>query len=329
MQSSPMGAIYSGVTPLPEEEIPIALQPGSLIAKSKVYIGRALARKSGGDLDEYQLWASLALELLGKSVLSSKHPCLIVDPNHYQSLFASAGIVISTDVKTIAAHTLFERLRHLSPKFDDRAKTFAVGIAQRRNAELHSGDVPFRTMKLDAWEAQYWHGCSILLAISGSNLDEWLGADNAKAPNEVVEHAIRARKDAARVRLKNSAEDFNALKKSERETALFDASRKSAFHYSDLFTFLADAEWPVACPSCTGKAYLAGLQTGEEIKLDGDGESEAWETVEKTYSPEEFHCPVCGLQLQGFDELEIADLESEHIEEEEREMDYEPDYGND
>ncbi len=41
----------------------IAINGGALQAKSQVYIGRGLARKVDGDLDEYQLWASLALEL--------------------------------------------------------------------------------------------------------------------------------------------------------------------------------------------------------------------------------------------------------------------------
>lgn len=70
----------------------IAINGDALHAKSKVYISRALARKALNDLDEYQLWASLALELLGKAALAQKHPSLVVDPNHSASLFVAAGI---------------------------------------------------------------------------------------------------------------------------------------------------------------------------------------------------------------------------------------------
>ena len=49
------------------DDVFIAINGEALHAKSKVYVGRALARKAAGDLDEYQLWASLALELLGKA----------------------------------------------------------------------------------------------------------------------------------------------------------------------------------------------------------------------------------------------------------------------
>ena len=309
------------------EDVPASLTADALSAKSKLYIGRALARKNDDDLDEYQLWASLALELLGKAALSEIHPSLIVDPTHYPSLFAAAGVSISTDVKTIGAHTIFERLRHLAPRFDERARSFCVGIAQRRNAELHSGEAPFRAMKLESWQAQYWHACSVILDRMDSNLDEWLGADNAKAPKEVVEHAIHARKEAASIRIKNCSEDFQRLKKAEQETSLADASRKWSFNYRELFNVFADEDWPVSCPSCTGKSYVAGTQISEEISEDEDGE--AWEFVEKTYTPEEFRCPTCGLHLQGIDELEVAGLDADHVEIEEREIDYGPEYGND
>ncbi|ESY62403.1 MULTISPECIES: hypothetical protein [Mesorhizobium] len=129
----------------------IAINGDALHAKSKVYISRALTRKAAGELDEYQLWPSLALELLGKAALARKHPSLVVDPTHWQSMFVAAGINVTTDVKTISAKTLFERLAHLVPRFDKTIQKFCQEIAERRNTELHSADLPFRTMRLDAW----------------------------------------------------------------------------------------------------------------------------------------------------------------------------------
>jgi hypothetical protein len=145
------------------DDVFIAINGDALHAKSKIYIGRALIRKGAGDHDEYQLWASLALELLGKAALARKHPSLIVDPNHWQSMFVAAGINVTTDVKTITAKTLFERLVHLVPKFDKTIQKFWQDIAERRNAELHSADLPFRAMRLEAWEARYWHASDTVL----------------------------------------------------------------------------------------------------------------------------------------------------------------------
>ena len=94
----------------------------------------------------------------------------------------SGGLNVTTDVKTITAKTLFERLAHLVPRFDKTLQKFCQEIAERRNAELHSADLPFRTMRLDAWEARYWHACDTILHQMDSSLKQWLGAADAKAP---------------------------------------------------------------------------------------------------------------------------------------------------
>ncbi|HSD37756.1 MAG TPA: hypothetical protein VLC92_09615 [Rhodocyclaceae bacterium] len=306
-----------------------ALSSEPLFQKARAYIHRALGRKSSGDLDEYQLWASLALELLGKAALSSVHPSLVADPTHFQSLFAASGIHIATDVKTIAAHTLFERLRHLSAGFDESVKTFCNNISQRRNAELHSGEAPFRTMKLDAWEARYWHACQQILDIMDSSLDEWLGADKAKAPKDILDHAQKAVAAAVTVRIETAKITFLARKKKEQADALAEASGKSAYHYRNLFKLMSDHEWEATCPACGGKAFLAGVQVSEEIsETNPDEFGGVWEMVEKSFVAEEFHCPVCDLVLNSHDEIRAAGLPEDHSETEEREMEYEPEYGN-
>jgi hypothetical protein len=309
-------------------ELVPAISSEPIFAKSKFYIQRALRRKEANDLDEYQLWASLALELLGKAALASIHPSLIIDPTHYQSLFAATGINISTDIKTIAAHTLFERLRHLAPKFEEPVKLFCNAIAQRRNAELHSGDTPFKTMKLEAWEARYWHAAQLILNMMKLSLDEWLGASDAKAPKQLLLHATKAKADAVVIRVQQAMEKFNSLKKAEREQALSRAQTKNFYEYRDLFRLLADAEWEAECPACSGKAYLAGMIVSEEIVDSTNGEDGAWEFVERSFVAEEFHCPVCDLQMQGSDEIEAAGMSTDHEAVEQREQEHEQEYGN-
>jgi len=53
------------------------------------------------------------------------------------------------------------------------------------------------------------------------------------------------------------------------------------------------------------------------------------ELVETTYITSGFRCVVCQLKLDGRDELDLAGLEKQIVIPEEREPDYEPDYGND
>jgi len=310
------------------DDIFIAINEDALFGKSKVYIGRALARKANNDLDEYQLWASLALELLGKAFLAGKHPSLVVDPTHWQSLFVAAGIRVTTDVKTITAKTLFERLAHLLPKFDKEVQLFCSGIAERRNAELHSGDIPFRTMKLDAWEARYWHACDIILSAFASSLEEWLGADDAKAPRMVLDEAANALKAAVVLRVKTARDRFSERKKADRETALAVAADLKSYQQYRLFGEIFDEIWSCDCPACGAQAFMGGQQVGEDISEDRD-EDGIWEVVNREFFGEEFQCPTCNLSLRGSGEIEAAGLSYCYSDQQEREMEYEPDYGND
>ncbi|MGH8243899.1 MAG: hypothetical protein ACRETY_11190 [Steroidobacteraceae bacterium] len=306
----------------------IAISADALHVKSKVYVGRALARKAAGDLDEYQLWASLALELLGKASLASQHPSLVVDPTHWQSVFVAAGINVTTDVKTITAKTLFERLAHLVPRFDKTVQKFCLDIAERRNAELHSADIPFRTMRLDAWEARYWHACDTILHQMSLSLEQWLGAADAKAPRQLLEEAANALGAAVKLRVEAAKEQFATLKKAERERLGVEAELREPQHQTGLFKGSYDEIWTEGCPACGCRAFMTGEQTGEDISEER-GEHAIWEIVDREFIGEEFRCPTCELTLMGSDEIEAGGLNYVHEDQQEREMEYEPDYGND
>lgn len=306
----------------------IAISGDALHAKSKVYIGRALARKGDGDLDEYQLWSSLALELLGKAALARMHPSLVVDPNHWQSLFVAAGVNITTDVKTITAKTLFERLVHLVPRFDKAVQKFCQDIAERRNTELHSADLPFKAMKLDAWEARYWHACDTILQQMESSLEQWLGAADAAAPRHLLDEASKALEAAVELRVKAAKAKFEELKKADRERLATEAELRLPQSQAALFKGTYDEIWSKACPACRSRSFMAGDQTGEDISEEHD-DGAIWEIVNREFSGEEFRCPSCELGLTGSDEIIAAGLGYKHEDQQEREMDYEPEYGND
>lgn len=306
----------------------IAIDAEALHAKSKVYVGRALTRKGAGDFDEYQLWASLALELLGKAALSRTHPSLVVDPTHWQSMFVAAGINVTTDVKTITAKTLFERLAHLVPKFDKTIQKFCQDIAERRNAELHSADLPFKTMRLEAWEARYWHACDTILHHIGSSLEHWLGAGDAKAPRQLLDEAEEALKAAVKLRVEAARERFTELKKSERERLLAEAELREPQHQRALFNGNYDGIWVASCPACGCRAFMAGEQTAEDISEEED-EQAIWEIVDREFVGEEYRCLTCDLTLTGSAEIDASGMNYIHADRQEREMEYEPDYGND
>ena len=313
-------------------KIATALSHEALYGKSKVYITRGLNAKSRADHGEYQLWASLALELLGKSALAAIHPSLVADPQSYISLFAAAGINIDTDIKTIIAKTVFERLTHVSAqgkkRFDTNTAKFCQDMALKRNAELHSGEVPFDAMPLSSWEGRYWYTAEIILELNSQTLERWLGANAARASRMVLDEYVNAITEAAKIRIETAGLNFKTLPKAKQKEVLDCAETIQEWEISRIFKHSLDDAWPVRCPVCNSKAFMAGTKIAEEVCREQDYLSDQ-ELVDVTYSGEVFMCPTCGLELKSTAEIEVAGLCTEHAEVVEREREYEPDYGND
>lgn len=311
-----------------------AIEPEALYNKSRIYIQRGFRAQSAGDIDEYQLWASLALELLGKAALSSVHPSLVVDPNHHQSLFAASGRVISSDIKTITAKTLYSRIGLLDKAFDKRHQTFCEQISLRRNAEIHSGASPFSGMKPDAWEREFWSAAKCILEIQSETLESWLGAEQAHAPNEVVRKAEEALEWAIKDRIERHRADFSNDHKDPKklQKAVEDSKLLLWQNHIKLFRELPDDCESTVCPSCQSHGFLAGTIWHEEVRDYDTIEHEYQhftELVVTVFGTQEFVCPTCKLKLFGADELSAAGLPEEFEMEAERELEFEPDYGND
>jgi DNA-directed RNA polymerase subunit RPC12/RpoP len=141
---------------------------------------------------------------------------------------------------------------------------------------------------------------------------------------------MAAKRQVVEVRVKKAKEAFEKIRKADRERLLREAEKRQANHYKNLFTLWGDHEWECRCPACGGKAFLAGIKVGETvINRYGDEGGFCWGEVETYYSAEQFHCPVCELFLDGSDEVMYAKIDTEHSEIDEREMEYEQEYGND
>ena len=307
-----------------------ALAPDALYAKSQIYIGRGFRAKGDGEFEEYQLWASLALELLGKAVLASIQPSLVADPQHYESLFAACGRDISPDVKTITAKTLFLRLGHVDKAFDARHQKFCEQVSLRRNAELHSGESPFSGMKPELWEREYWGAIVVMLKMQDENLEAWLGVADAKAPSEIVVKANEARRWAVADRIKRAGDDFATKYKDpkQREKVIAQADQFHWWEQRGKIHLSPDSDQRDKCPSCGANALLLGTVFHEELLDEVQDDESYMEVVEKHFSVEEFYCPACGLHLFGTDEIAAAKLTDVFTETEEREREFEEEYMN-
>ena len=312
----------------------IAFDDNALFAKSQLYISRGYKAFQAKDLEEYQLWAALALELLGKSTLAWVSPTLVADPQCVESLFAACGLSKSVDVKSITASTLIKRLGKLSKSFDHRAEKFCTSLTLRRNSEIHSGESPFSAMELKKWENQFWHAIEIMLRMQEKSLDDWLSPKDASEKKKLLHDVQAAREKAIAARIENCKKDFIEKFKGnpeEMKKVIENSKSQPSVTFSGRFSN-SDAVENEECPACTGFALVGGVMWHEEVvDMDYDpySDSPPIESVEATYSIEEFWCPYCGLKFDGVEEIAAAGVSSEFSRVSDREMEFEPDYGND
>jgi len=300
-----------------------------LFNKSKVYIVRALAFQAAGDLESFQLWASLALELLGKATLSMLHPALVADPQDVDSLFAACGHPFSTTRRSILAKTVFDRIRHINPNFLQGDKDFCMDLANRRNAELHSGELPFVGMREGAWVPKYWRVCRIILQSQKKTLTDWIGDTEAKKAEAAIQTVKLS--EVVEGKFRTAAETFEKLYPSVEAKKRIRATTR--FHnttWQPLFgRSVADAFQGCTCPVCNCEGAVSGERWNEEVSTIEHPDEPWMELVEITYVTSGFRCTACQLKLDGRDELDLAEIEKEFVLTEQREPDYEPDYGND
>lgn len=306
---------------------PVALSADALFAKSRVFAHRALKAKDSADHEVFQMWAALALELLAKASLAKIHPCLVVDSVNPNSLLEACGFNTNTVVKTVDANVVFARLKHTVPNFGTPNAEACKRISARRNAELHSGQAAFSGMLLEAWEGEFWSAAQLILTAMTLDLEAWVGHES-RVPIELLRHLRDIKTQAARQRIADAkATFFKDHTKKEIEVLQTAAKSFSIFSYLDNFRYYLDNHWEQICPACACTAFLGGDRANEDV-IEQDY-STGYETVTQFFSPMEFYCPTCLLHLEGEDALREAGLADDYSEDSEREMEYEPDYGND
>ncbi len=313
---------------------PAGFSTESLLAKSRIYARRSLEVKERGHPEEAQLWASLALELLAKASLAAIHPSLVVEPENPNSLLEACGIGTRTPVRAIKAQEAYARLKHTVAHFGTPAFEACKKLAERRNAELHSGEAAFVSVPLEGWEGDYWNAAELILSSMDSDLHEWLGADS-KAPEQLLKELRAAKRKAALERVKQRAEEFarppGSQKRSKKEIDDLRTQSKSLRpnEHLGLFQYLYVEYWLEECPACHSFGVVGGDQAYQDLADDQSGAEYGYEIVEHGFDPSEFRCPTCKLGLIGEEALGAVGITQQHVETEEVEIEYEPEYGND
>ena len=311
--------------------VPPAISHQALLDKSKLFAKRSIDAKEASLDSECQLWAAGALELLAKAQLASIHPCLVVEPHNPNSMLEACGVSTTTKVRTIDASAAYVRLIHTVENFTTPVMEGCKQLANRRNAELHSGDAACAGIPYDRWEGDFWNAADLILKSMNMDLQEWLGADG-KAPQALLKAYRHAEVRAAKQRVKQYSLQFKDSESGkltrEKLKGFLDGTHRLPID-TDLFRYVYSEYWRHECPACKSCGFVGGDLSWEERAEDQDDADYGEEVIERGYTASEFHCPTCRLALIGGVALQAADIEEEHIEVSTEEISYEPEYGND
>ncbi|MNY37132.1 hypothetical protein D3C86_1716690 [compost metagenome] len=140
-----------------------------------------------------------------------------------------------------------------------------------------------------------------------------------------------AKRAAAEKRIAESAATFLARvpKQKERDALIAASLTQSPYPFIKRFKRAFDDYWGETCPACSANAVVGGDKTYEDLADDQDDADEGYEMVETGYAAEELFCPTCELSLIGEEALVAGGIDLERVDFNEREIEYEPDYGND
>ena len=300
----------------------------SLFNKSRQFIGKSTAARNAGQLADCQLWAANALELLAKSTLANINTALVAVPQNDESLLAACGISVGSsqkNYKTINSKTAYKRIHRLCPSSGAFDYEFCSDIAERRSAELHSGETPYADMTLDEWLPKYWSACKVLLALQKKTLLDWLDSAEAKMAEDVIDERITALQHSVEAKIKSSQHRFEDQypEGSIRRESLQQLEQRKEKEAPILKFYTGDTAWafpykgvagrgtikPEECPACGCQGELAYKPIHDEPM-----EVEPYQRMLVTvtpYQPLGFRCEICGLQLNGSEELEAAGVETE------------------
>ena len=297
----------------------------SLFDKSRHFIGKCIAARNAGKLEDCQLWAAIALEILAKAALAKIHPVLVADPRNDVSLLVACGCRLASDyqeLRTINANQIYSRIQKLESKLD---VDFCMQMANRRNAQLHSGETPYAAMKLNAWIPQYWKACKVLLELQKKSLSDWINDDEATMVEAVIYKRLTALQHSVHARIKSSRQNFKDRYPEgsiQREALAQQEGQKQPEPIQPITNIKgfpppfphevvvpSEITTSERCPACAFQGMLTCRQTHE-----GPVTVEPEQTmVCMLFPPLEFKCEICGLRLKGHEELEVADVGSQGI----------------
>lgn len=300
----------------------------ALFDKSFVFLSRAFKDVRRDD-PLFPLWSALGLELLARAAVAHVHPTLLAEPGEPNNLYHALGYEVRAP-KSVGAATVFRRCQYLIEDFTDEHVKACTTLMHFRNEDLHSGGLPFESLRTEQWLPSFFRAVKVLLAFMDKGLPDLFGPEEAAAAEALLVDVSRDVQIDVDLRIGQARAAFEKRTADERAHLAAVADNAAAWMLA------GSAEEIYPCPACGCSARRAG----ESVRLVEPrlvGEIVQQEHIILATS---LTCPACELRLSSQVEMAAANLSGQFSSVEEwsaeefygqmyEESNYEPDYGND
>jgi len=145
-----------------------------------------------------------------------------------------------------------------------------------------------------AWLPRFYEACKPLLSFQEKSMDEFFGAEEAKAAETMLKSAADEAAKKVNGLIQEHAEAWAAKSESDRITLSNEADMAAQAHLGHV----------VDCPACGSKCLL----TGEEIRQQSPSLEDDLLVVRRIMLPTKFTCTACELEIVGHPALHAANL---------------------
>lgn len=244
---------------------------------------------------QYGLWSSLTLELLLRSTLAHTSPILLAESTNWRNLtFAIGNSPTARRFKptSISTSEVIKRIQEIHPEFNNDIVNFCITHTERRNSELHTGELVYTPENNSEWLAKYYQACDILLKIVGKQIPDFF-ADASTVASLIASVADDAAKSVSQD-IQAHAKVWSNKSETDRTTLAEQSNSWATRH----------AGHRIKCPACKNTALLQGIGSGPVSTEISDDEI----IQRQTMIPSSFECIACGLKIVGFSKLVACNI---------------------
>ena len=263
------------------------------MSKAVLYVGRMESYTAGDE--QFALWSALCLELLARAALAHISPVLLAEGSNWRNLTYALGAAPTAkkfSPSSIATKEVFARLNEVVPSFTQEIAGFCTKHSDRRNSELHTGELAFGSLGTSEWLSRFYQACEILLASMNKELSDLVS--DPPAAKAMISSLEDAAAKAVAQDIKAHAQVWANKDEGERENAALQATASAT----------RQAGHRATCPACGCPALVQGSPAGAVATDVRDDEV----VQRQTMLPSSFACIACGLRILGLSRLSACGL---------------------